>query len=174
MGKSREELENIGTTFEEHVIIYLKSYFQNCRIIHNKSIYSPLLEKDTQIDIIFICNNLIAVIEVKDWVKSVRGDYADTHWVARSRGVNNIYHFNVYNQNLIHIRSLRNALRRMGYNPVQFANILCFPDGVDLLTNCKEAVTLSQLGPYIKKLMARSTIDIKTEEMYKLIERAEW
>ena len=169
MGKSREELENIGTTFEEHVIIYLKSYFQNCRIIHNKSIYSPLLEKDTQIDIIFICNNLIAVIEVKDWVKSVRGDYADTHWVARSRGVNNIYHFNVYNQNLIHIRSLRNALRRMGYNPVQFANILCFPDGVDLLTNCKEAITLSQLGPYIKKLMAKSTIDIKTEEMYKLI-----
>ena len=152
----------------------MKSYFQNCRIIHNKSIYSPLLEKDTQIDIIFICNNLIAVIEVKDWVKSVRGDYADTHWVARSRGVNNIYHFNVYNQNLIHIRSLRNALRRMGYNPVQFANILCFPDGVDLLTNCKEAITLSQLGPYIKKLMARSTIDIKTEEMYKLIERAEW
>lgn len=174
MVKSREELEQMGTTFENHVAIYLKSNFQNCRIIHDKSIYSPFLGKETQIDLIFICNNLVAVIEVKDWVKTVRGDYSDTHWVAKSRGANSIYHFNVYNQNVIHVRSLRNALRRHGLNPVPFANVICFPDGVELLTDCKEAVTLSQLAPMLEKLIKKSKVHFDTDDMYNLIERVEW
>ena len=52
------------------------------------------------------------MIEAKNWKNWVRGDYGDKHWKGQgaSRGV--ITTFNPIDQNFIHIRALRNAIRR--------------------------------------------------------------
>ena len=81
-----------------------------------------------------------------------------------------MYHPNIYYQNLIHIRALRNMMRLQRISPVPCENLICFPDGTDLLTECTECCTLSQLCYRLRTLIENSQVTIDVDSTYKVIE----
>ena len=76
----------------------------------------------------------------------------------------------MYYQNFIHIRALRNAMRMNGIEPVPCTNLICFPDGIDLFSDCVECCTVSRLKTRLSNLINDSKIDVDVDTTYKFIE----
>lgn len=150
----RRILELNGTIFENRVASYLHHRYPACEVLQNRTLFSDFLGKDTQIDLIMVSTKGVFVIEAKGWRKWVKGDYDDHLWSGQSSQANVITTFSPVNQNIIHIRALRNAIRMtFGVEPVSFCNCVCFPDGTDIYSDCSEIVNLSRLGLLMDKLM---------------------
>ncbi len=148
---NRNKLMYNGDTFEFEVMDTLRVAFPDAVIIHDKRIYSHYLQQDTQIDVIMIYDGGVFVIEAKNWKGWIKGTYDDDKWTGKSLEAKVLTVFNPIHQNLIHVRTIRNALRRIGVNPPFFANIVVFPDGAMIKSNCSEVVNLSSLVSKVKE-----------------------
>jgi hypothetical protein len=153
----RRTLEFNGSRFEATICKYLISKYPEASILTDVHVFSDFLQKETQIDLIMIHPRGVFVIEAKGWRKWVKGDYSDKMWSGQSSSMDVMTVYSPLHQNVIHIRALRNAIRKsLRVNPVTFHNIVCFPDGTDLQTNCSEVTNLSLLSMAIdKKILNR-------------------
>lgn len=166
---SREHLEALGAEFERDINLFLKLKFKNCVILHNLSLYCHFLEKETQIDLVYISERAVIVIEAKNWTGFIEGEYDTKKWTGRSRARTNISVFSPITQNDIHIRALRNALRCHNINPPYFYNIVVLPDNTTINSACKEVINKSQLVSYIQNIEAKSSYNVNVLAMKEAI-----
>ncbi|MEY8333124.1 nuclease-related domain-containing protein [Lachnospiraceae bacterium 47-T17] len=159
----RKILEYNGTLFENEITRYLYANFPNISVIQNKQLFSAYLRKDTQIDVIAVCDFGVFIIEAKNWKQWIKGEYDDTMWVGKSNSRDAMRVMNVYNQNFIHIRALRNRIRALGLEPVPFNNIICVPDGIQIFSGCKEICTLSGLRDLMKRQSTINCVKVDIE-----------
>lgn len=157
---SRTELEISGKFFEFQLQDELKKQFPGCIILHDIEIYCPSLQKDTQLDLILFTNKVSIVIEAKNWTEWLKGNCNDTKWTGKSRGRNVLTVFNPVNQNKLHIRALRNAIRCYGVEPPFMHNLVCVPDGTNVISDCKEVCSYSGLMNRIQDLEYKSNLSI--------------
>ena len=167
----RKVLEYNGSVFENTIARNLARRYPDAIIIQNRQLYSDFLKNDTQIDLILILSKGIFVIEAKNWKRWVKGGYNTDHWKGQASSMNVLDVFSPVNQNIIHVRALRNAIRcKFGMDVVRFHNVVCFPDTVSLMTSCTEVVTLSSSGLYLDKLLiAEDGAALDTEFYYSCI-----
>jgi hypothetical protein len=142
---NRGRLEELGAVFELEIMDYLAEKFPNSIIMHNLEVFCKPLEKDTQIDIIMLTDKNVYLIEAKNWTGYIEGEYNNEHWTGISRARVKMEVFNPINQNDLHIRALRNALRNEGLNPPYFNNFVVVPDGTAIKSTCREVVNKSFL-----------------------------
>lgn len=171
MNLNRTHLEQLGEQFEQEVATYLKLKCPISEVLHDSTIYCEYLKKETQIDIILITQKNVYVIEAKNWIGFIRGNYDDKHWEGRSRSKNTLTVFNPVNQNALHIRTLRNALRLQGINPPIFKNIVVVPDGTEIKSECSEVINRSLLWQKILNMERNSKLQINIDMMKKLIRK---
>ena len=133
-------------------------------MIYDKRLYSYKLGKETQIDLIFITKKAIFVVEAKNWSEFIKGDYNDSRWTGKGLAKNVMSVVSPYLQNLMHVRTLRNSAFRGGIVLPPIYNVICLPDGTDLITDCTEVCNYSTLESKI-----RSTLD-GLEREYDLFE----
>ena len=168
----RRTLEFNGNRFESAVCRYLISKYPDAYLLTDIGIFSSFLDKMTQIDIIMIHPRGVFVIEAKGWRKWIRGEYDDKMWSGQSSGVNIMTVYSPVHQNVIHIRSLRNAIReQLGVNPVTFHNIVVLPDGADLQTQCSEVTNLSLLRMIVDRHILAQEYEINPVEYKEIIEQ---
>lgn len=170
MNLDRAHLEALGEAFELQILNLLRMKFPTSLFFHNVEIYSDYLGKDTQIDLIMLTDAGVYIIEAKNWVGFIRGNYNDKYWQGRSRSQNTMQVFNPVNQNDIHIRALRNALRCKGVNPPIFINTVVVPDGTAIQSSCSEVVNQSKLLIRINNFERDSHIRINKSALYKAID----
>lgn len=163
---NREHLLELGNEFEKELLSYLKIKFPSGKYLHNLNVYSAFLGKTTQIDLIFITYKCIYVIEAKNWIGFIEGGYNDEHWSGKSRANLIMTVFNPVNQNNIHIRTVRNALRLRGINPPKFHNIVVVPDGTAIRSTCREVINKSKLIPTINRYEKQSHYNLNPTELY--------
>lgn len=168
----RKILEYNGALLENEISRYLYHHFSNIEIIMDKTLFSAYLRKDTQIDVIAICEFGIFVIEAKNWKKWIKGEYGDTLWYGKSLSKDAMRVMNVVNQNFIHIRALRNRLRAMGLSPVLFNNIVCVPDGTEIMSNCSEVCNISSLERLMYRQAEINSVKIDVEKYKNMIQEA--
>lgn len=166
----RKTLEFNGNIFESTICRYLISRYPESKILTDVHVYSEYLKKETQIDLIMIHPRGVFVIEAKGWRRWVRGGYNDKVWQGQSSQMNVLTVYSPIHQNVIHIRSLRNAIRvQCGIEPVTFHNIVCFPDGTELKTPCTEVCNLSLLNMKIDQKILEQQYYIDVNEYVDLI-----
>lgn len=163
----RAELEDSGTIFEMTIALQLANQFPKGFVLQDVKLFSPFLGKNTQIDLILISENGIFVIEAKNWKKSISGTVGARYWEGSSNN-GALQVISPFDQNFLHIRLLRNWLRRKGMNPVRFHNIICVPDGTEIRCNFPTVCTLSQLE---KVILQYSDTSIDVISYKKLISR---
>lgn len=165
MNLNRTHLEQLGEEFELEILSYLQLKYPQSEVLHNYSIYCEYLKKDTQMDLIFITSKNVYIIETKNWVGFIRGNYNDKHWEGRSRSKTTMTVFNPVNQNALHIRTLRNALRVKGINPPIFRNLVVVPDGTEIKSDCTEVINQSLLLQKITHMENNSNLLLDTTYM---------
>lgn len=161
----RSVLELNGNWFERVVHQYLLESYPEAKLIFGKKLYSKYLEKETQIDLIMVHPNAVIVLEVKAWQKWIKGNYNDSHWFGQSSGVNVMKTISPIDQNFLHVRALRNAIRRKGVNPSMFYSVICLPDGTDIISDCKELCNLSRVKTFINGVLQKSTLCMDVNNM---------
>lgn len=167
---SRSDLEMSGGLFEVSISGYLSRKYPGARVLQNLELYSHQLGKDTQVDIVLVHQKGIFVIEAKNWSSWIRGSYNDFRWTGKSRKKDLLRVFSPVNQNAIHIRALRNGMRVKGIAVPVFHNIVCFPDGTALYTNCEEVCNFSYLSYLIDGKIEQSTLNIDVNRYAVLLE----
>lgn len=161
-----------GETFEFRLMSLIRSAFPEAIILHDLHVNSSYLGKETQIDVVAVTECGVFVIEAKNWKHWIKGNYDDHQWSGLTNERKTITVFNPYHQNFIHVRTLRNAIRRNGTEPKQFYNIVVLPDGTNIYSDCKEVINLSALTSTMRKLSNDRCISPK--EYARLIEEVLW
>lgn len=147
----RRSLLTVGDWFEKHIANQLQQTFPGSTVLQDLRLFSHYLSTikqrpvDTQIDLVLITDFKIYVIEAKKWNLEITGDRDDHMWYGKSNIRSNIHHINPVEQNMVHVRALRNLLRRNNYDVPSFANYVCVPNGTHIISNCREVMELSQL-----------------------------
>ena len=166
----RHVLEFNGTVFESAISRLLKRKYPEAVVLSVLSSITECLHKDTQNDLLMIHPRGVFVIEAKGWRKWVRGEYSDTVWQGVSSQMSIMTRPSPINQNRIHIRALRNAIRsKLGINPVKFFNLVVFPDHTDLRTSCTEVVNIALMKLMIDRVILQQNYVIDVEEYKKMI-----
>lgn len=148
----RKVLEFNGSFFEQEIVKSLYEQFSDeCIVIHNKELYSDFLGKNTQIDVILLHKHGAYVIEAKNWKHWIKGNYADFYWAGKSAQKDVMRVISPINQNFLHVRALKNAIRKKGIQPLAFSSVICVPDGTDILSDCSELCNFSLLPYYVEK-----------------------
>ena len=164
----RKKLEFKGNLFENYIAIELSNKFPLARFILNKDLYSPFLQKNTQIDLIMVTDKVIYVIEAKNWSDYIKGTYNDVHW----KGKGNSQAMNTYspiNQNAIHMRALRRRLIEAGVSSdAMIKSFVVVPESCQLITNCEEVCHLSEINRLIAKVESKAP-NISKEDIYNKI-----
>ena len=157
----RNTLVCIGTRFEEQVIVTLYDSIPGVMVLHDKHLQSKYLGTETQIDIIAVCNKGVFVIEAKNWKRSIKGEETDHHWVGKSLAKDAMRVISPLEQNFVHVRTVRNALRtQMNIEPVLFHSLVCVPDGTLIYSDSSNVCSISQLPQVIERLILSSTDEI--------------
>lgn len=147
---SRRRLELKGSLFEGQIAILLSDSFRDSKYILNKELYSPFLKKDTQIDLIFISSSGVYVIEAKNWQTYIKGEINNDEWKGKGFG-NSMTVLNPLQQNQMHIRALRLALRKKDFEPIAFKSYVVVPDTCQIITDSSEVITISKLKNIIQR-----------------------
>ena len=154
----RKVLEFNGNFFEQEIVNDLYEQFgDECIIIHNKELYCNFLKKNTQIDVILLHRRGAFVIEAKNWKHWIKGDYNDFYWTGKSASKDVMRVLSPVNQNFLHIRSLKNAIRNAGIQPLDFKSIICVPDGTQILSKCTEVCNFSMLAYKVHESLCNTT-----------------
>jgi len=167
----RRTLEFNGMAFENTVMRYLSHRYPEASLLSNLTLFSQFLGKVTQIDVVMVHPNGVFVIEAKGWRRWIKGDYDDEYWTGQSSAMNQIVAYNPLHQNIIHIRSLRNAIRvSTGKDIVTFENVVCIPDGTMIESPCREICNLSMLGALIDSIFIKRKYRVDVPAVVSLIE----
>lgn len=164
----RKKLEYKGNLFENYIAVELSNKFPSAKFILNKELYSPFLQKDTQIDLIMVTDKVVYVIEAKNWSDYIKGTYNDVHWKGKgnSQAMNT---YNPVNQNAIHIRALRNKLSKAGVPyDIPIKSFIIVPESCQLITTCTEVCHLSEINRLVAKV-EQGIQEIDKEAIYKMV-----
>ena len=159
-----------GTKFEEEIALLLRYHFPDAFIMRDVWAYSPNIEKSTQNDIIMVTHKGLYFIEAKNWRDWVFGNYNDKFWKGKASSTNIMEVRNIVKQSMIHIRAIRNGMRRRGVNPVYGNNLIVFPNSTELKTDAKEVININSLISRIKSYERVSTDSINIDEYRVVIE----
>lgn len=175
----RLSLELNGTWFELQLADELTRRFPDCIVLHDLNLHSFYLSMwknrntDTQVDLILITPYKIYVIEAKKWGFEISGSRDDTDWVGRANGNLTIHQKSPINQNLMHLRELKNLVRRYYHEKLpEFSGYVCVPNGTRIVSNCEEVVTASSLFFRIRSELNGYKSGRKTPSM--LIDASHW
>lgn len=164
-----QKLLAVGDTFEFKCMLNLRKCMPNAMILHDLRLDSTYLGKETQIDLVAIDDSGIFVIEAKNWKFWIRGDLDDRQWTGLSSDRKVMTVFNPYDQNIIHVRALRNAIRRRGGKPVIFHNLVVLPDGTEIYSDCKDVVNSSQLPKAIARMKKSANVNLDKKAYIEMI-----
>lgn len=161
---NRQVLEMNGKWFELKIGNALLRHFPQASIMHDIALYSPLLGKDTQIDLLLIHSSGIYAIEAKKWGILIKGEFNDDEWEGKATPCSLITARNPILQNYLHIRTLQGVLRRNGRVLPEIQNCICVPDGTQIRSSCKEVFPLSGLINHIKfrSIRCKESLDVMT------------
>lgn len=167
----RKTLEFNGACFEAQISRMLARLYPDGRILADVHLPCKFLNKEeTQIDLILVHPRGVFVIEAKGWKNWVKGGYTDSVWKGAGSAQNILAVYSPVSQNIIHIRALRNAIRKQcDFNPISFTNLVCFPDGVRNMSVCDEVVNFSNLKLKIDKQILRQDNLINVNDYVNLI-----
>lgn len=160
---NRATLELNGNFFESLIASSLASAFPEAKVLHNLEVYSVFLKKNTQVDVLLVHPTGIFVIEAKNWTDWVRGGYNDRQWSGASNHGAPITTRSPLDQNFLHVRTLKRAFRVYGYKPPTFYNLVVFPDGVNITSDCKEVCTFTQIESRIRSLVLQAERKFRVE-----------
>lgn len=143
---NRRTLEAKGLIFEGIVGNFLKHNFSNTFVFYNKVFAAKFLKRKlTQVDIIFITNKAIFVIEAKDWSIFIEGDYSSYAWLGMGDAKNVIKAFSPVYQNYLHLRLVKSMLRQQMEEIPPLINLVVVPDTCEIRTPCEEVIRFSAL-----------------------------
>lgn len=168
---SRLNLELSGTLFENTICNLIQNAIPNCIVMHDVSVNSSQLGRDTQLDILVLHKKAIILIEAKNWKSWIRGNYNESKWVGKSIGKNIITVFSPVNQNSIHIRSLKSALFKHHIKVKNIHSVVCLPDGASLLSDCTELCNYSKLVSVINQIIKNSCDSLDLDTIYSVIKQ---
>lgn len=163
-------LETVGGFFETEIVFALQSLFPDAIFMRNIRLYSYALDKETQVDVVMLHKAGIFVIEAKNWKFEIRGEYADLKWKGVSSARKIMTVFNTVDQNFHHIRAMRNAIRRLGFEPPMFHNYVCLPDGTAIFSQCQEVCNLSMMLQRISQDIKNSSQNIQVNALLKCLQ----
>lgn len=133
-----------GTIFEEEVCSSL-SYLDFGKLLIPKPLFSKELNKNTQIDAIFITNYCVYSIEIKSAHK-LSGNLEDTCWWSSTFNNSKMTCvMNPYAQNMKHILAMKLHLFRKGMKYVPFQNVIVVKDDSIIKSDCNNIYTIQEL-----------------------------
>lgn len=149
--RDRTVLELQGMIYEGVVGVLLREKRKDGVIIYNKNFKCNYLPRgETQVDIIFVTEKAVFIIEVKDWKYRIEGGYNDYEWEGMGKSLKTMTVFNPVYQNYGHIRLLKAALMQ-NENIPPLINLVVVPDGCKIKSDCEEVIHLSELCDTIAK-----------------------
>lgn len=164
-----QKLLAAGDTFEFRCMLNIRKCMPNAIVLHDLRLHSTYLGKETQVDLVAVDDSGVFVIEAKNWKYWIRGNLDDRQWTGLSSDRKVMTVFNPYEQNLIHIRALRNAIRKKGIEPVVFHNIVVLPDGTEIHSDCGDVVNSSQISKLVTRMQKNTNISLNKKAYVELI-----
>lgn len=131
----------MGFMFEER-LAYLLNTIPGTRTIPGFRMYSPVLGKMTEIDVLWLTPKGLFCLECKRYSKHIIGNLDDLLWSCTSGG-GWFRKFNFAIQNEHHIRVLRRYLRRNRLPIYNFVSIIVVPDTTFITTDCNNVFNIS-------------------------------
>ena len=153
-----------GAVFESEVS-YTLEQFERAIVISNLVLYSHYLESPTEIDKLIISPHGIFVVEVKSFSTSLHGRFSDEFWTGIT-GKTSTKIYSPVRQNFEHIRTLNNALHRIGGKFYPLENIVIVPDSSKINSDCNQVMNLSNFVSYFA---GRSVEGIKFSDIKAMI-----
>lgn len=132
-----------GAVFELVIISKLLK-FEGCETLSRLKIYSFRLERETEIDTLFVAPWGLYCIEAKGFNTALEGNFSDSFWSGwTGRKMTKVY--NPVFQNFEHCRALNALVRLSGNRPLPLKNIVVVPDDCVVKTNTNNVMTLSEM-----------------------------
>lgn len=156
-----------GEEFELLIASKLKSAFKEpINLSLSLRVFSYVLNKPTEIDILLITSFGVYCIEAKSLRTLLQGSVSDKMWIGKS-GKYTSRMFNPILQNTTHIRALKYAFRQMGMAPPDIKGVVCVPNGclVD-----SDGANIYTIGSLFSKLEHDSVTLSKKWDIHKLKE----
>lgn len=160
---NRAVLDNKGLQFETEIALLLHKYYPNAVVLNNMWAYSEFMERATQVDITMITEKGLYFIEAKNWRTCVYGNVADSKWRGKASGCKMLEVPSILKQNIIHIRAVRNGLRRRNVEPVRGQNIIVFPVSTRIFSDANEIVNINNLISRIDAIEVASTDSVNVK-----------
>ena len=136
----------IGKDLEYKLLDVLSLWNPDAIFMHDVVIKHS--SNDAQIDLIMIDKSGVFVFEAKNYSISICGTYSQRVWDAVGRSRKSVRIENPIDQNITHIRKLRNIC--IGAGAPVFHNVIVVPDSCIIQTNCREVRRVSELKRYLK------------------------
>lgn len=163
----------IGAQFENLIVQKICTKLQTeHQVFYNLKVYSYMLQKTTQVDIILLTRFGIFVIEAKNFKSKLKGNYSDRMWTGNSGR----YYTKIINpvlQNRMHIRAIKRAMRCYTPNIPLIQSFIVIPNDCKYEGNCKEVVTISELFTELQHLSVIREKYINMNKMKRIIRNME-
>lgn len=172
LNSNRKTLEAKGLIFEGIVGGFLKRSFSNTFVFYNKVFPAKFLKRqETQVDIIFITNKAIFIIEAKDWSQFIEGDYNNYTWLGMGDANLVMKVFSPVYQNYLHLRLVKSILRKQLDDIPPLINLVVVPDTCDIKSPCTEVIRFSSLKRRVNSEMSKLSKIYDVKALTKIIRR---
>lgn len=159
----------IGERFEEFIVDTIHSELDSKHYIcQNLTLYSHLLERDTQIDIVIVTSSRVYCIEAKRFRTTLKGSINDRMWTGNSGR----YYTKLYNpvlQNAEHIRCLKREIRRLGFPAPRIENIVCVPNECEILADIPNVLTLGTLISVMENDIKKNPNKVQVDKLSRIL-----
>lgn len=153
----------IGSTGEQEIGLILMSLGLNGRVFNNLY-YTFNNSKTTEVDLVFLTDRKIYVIESKNYSGTIIGDINNRNWTTQ---YNNGKTYNMYNpimQNNTHINAIKSLL---GASDQVLESVIVFGDRANISQVVPSGICINtnQFGNYIRNSYNESQIRLTTQEL---------
>lgn len=132
---------DVGISFEMDLVQDF-CFRYDSRLIGDVGFYSAMLGHESCVDILMFSSKGLFVIEAKNYKTALRGCINDNFWLGVT-GRNSTKVYNVYMQNLLHVRLVRQFLRRRKLNAPRIFNVVLVPDSCRVFSDYGGVMTVS-------------------------------
>lgn len=142
-----------GTVFEMH----LSEEFKNVPDVFclpNVKVMSAFLGKPTEIDRLIVTPWKIYCVEQKSYSSYLKGNLMDEYWSGYTGRTSTVL-YNPIMQNFEHIRSLKNAIYKVGKLYIPIENNVVIPDSCQSLS---ESPMVSNISNFVNKVHLDSVL----------------
>lgn len=155
---------NIGAAGENEIASMLKNMGLNGYIFNN--IYIQFNNgKSTEIDLIFLTDRKIYVIESKNYNGIIYGDAMSKNWTVQYRNGKSYNLYNPIMQNNTHINALKN---RCGITEDLLESVVVFGDGGQLNVNSEICINTRDMDKYIINSYNNTPYRLNNQELAQL------